>query len=417
MSVRLLVCSLLCCVVALAGFLPARAYAQNAVDNTNAVATSLNAGTGTATSIGNSAGTTVNGPATINGTLSQTGNTSINTSGVGTTTIGDSVNTTNIQSITTNIGAGTDSNAINIGNLNATNTINGTTSINNNVNANTNINTGSTSGNVSIGGTGNTTTIQSAVARIGAGSSSTSTTIGNSVSGTLVQLQSNNASVSVNSTSVGSGITGGTATVGSGTTSSQSYLANSGGAGVQIGSNGHLTSATTSEATAAMVVTNGIGNMHGFVVTEHAAVVSGGTTSNSMTINDDGASFANSDTGAPIKVTGVANGTSQYDAANYGQVSRLTSSVNDLDNKVDTLHKNMAGGIASVAAMSALPGLEKGKKYAIGMGTGYFDSQAGFALGFIGRFNKKVVGRIGLAMSPTSPETNTVANAGISYAW
>lgn len=415
------------CGVALWGLVPAQVYAADAVDGAAATADSLNAGGASATSIGNAAGTTVNGPATINGGLTQAGTTNLNTTGNAATNIGNASSTTAVLG-TANINA-TGSGTTNIGNASSTTTMSGATSINNNVNATTSINTGTSTGSVSVGNSANTTSLLSATNNIGTAAGYASVnTLGNTETATTVTARAGQSTMALTNTTAATSIAGGASTLGAGTTTVSSSLSNSGGAGILVDSRGKLTSGAVTETTAALTVTNGQGNTHGFVVTEHAATISGGTTSNSLTINDAGATFGNSDTGAAIKVTGVADGTSQYDAVNYGQVAGLATavdseltniqnSINSLDSKMENLHKNMAGGIASVAAMSALPTLEKGKKFAIGMGTGYFDSQAGLAFGFTGRFNKRVVGKVGLAVSPSSPESNAVANAGISYAW
>ncbi len=247
------------------------------------------------------------------------------------------------------------------------------------------------------------------------------TSIGNSTGTTTINgptsINGGHTTTTINNSGAVTSVTSGASVLGAGTTNMESSLANSGASGVVVDSNGKMMTGMTTETTAAMVVTNGLGNTHGFAVTEHAATMSGGTTSNSLTINDAGATFANSTSGAPVKVTGVADGTSQYDAVNYGQIQGFQSQIQSVEKTVDTMGKNLSGGIASVAALAAMPDLDKGKKFAISMGTGYFDSQAGLAFGFSGRFNKRVVGRVGLSLSPTSPDHNAVANAGISYAW
>jgi hypothetical protein len=62
------------------------------------------------------------------------------------------------------------------------------------------------------------------------------------------------------------------------------------------------------------------GQAHGLAVNQNRTVLSGGTRSTSLTLNDDGATFANTATGGPARVTGVADGAHNFDAINYGQL-------------------------------------------------------------------------------------------------
>jgi hypothetical protein len=75
-----------------------------------------------------------------------------------------------------------------------------------------------------------------------------------------------------------------------------------GSAGTQtvVDANGKLSNIVTAgaaQSTAALTLTNGDGNTHGIVVTETQTTMSGGRNSTSMTLHDDGATFANSTNG------------------------------------------------------------------------------------------------------------------------
>lgn len=116
-----------------------------------------------------------------------------------------------------------------------------------------------------------------------------------------------------------------------------------------------------------MTITNGNGETHGLVVTEQRAVISGGTSSSSMTLDDNGARFSNSSTGAPVTVTGIADGRSDFDAVNFRQL--------------ETVRKDSFAGIAGVAAMANIPDPRPGKNHAIGVGFGNYKGQQALALG------------------------------------
>ena len=138
------------------------------------------------------------------------------------------------------------------------------------------------------------------------------------------------------------------------TTSSGTSIVNAGQSGYVADAHGKITAGTTTEATSAMVVTNGYGNTHGFIVSESSATMSGGTQSTSLTLNNGGAFFSNASTGAPVRVTGVADGTTDFDAVNYRQL------------------REVKRGIAGVSAMSNIPAIQNGKTYAVSAGCGLF---------------------------------------------
>lgn len=101
---------------------------------------------------------------------------------------------------------------------------------------------------------------------------------------------------------------------------------------------------------------------HGLAVSQDQTVLSGGTTSTSLTLDDNGAAFANA-SGGPARVTGVADGHSDYDAVNFRQM------------------KSAYGGIASVAALAAIPNPPSGKRFTLGAGYGSFKGSDGLAVG------------------------------------
>ncbi len=147
---------------------------------------------------------------------------------------------------------------------------------------------------------------------------------------------------------------------------------------------------------ASLQVKNTQGNTHGLVVGETSTTLSGGTKSTDLTLNDNGATFGNSATGAPVKVTGVANGTADFDAVNVRQFS---------------------SAVAGVAAAANIPGLDTNKTSSVGVGLGsYMNSQA-LAFGGSYRFSDKGVLRATLATGLNGGGSKTSIGVGAGWSW
>jgi autotransporter adhesin len=143
------------------------------------------------------------------------------------------------------------------------------------------------------------------------------------------------------------------------------------------------------------VVNQANGNSHGLEVGQDQTVISGGTTSTTLTLDDDGAHFADTVTGGPARVTGVADGVNPNDAVNVRQLQKAYA------------------GIASVAALAAIPEPLPGKKFTVGMGYGHYENEDAVALGIKTRLSKRVNFTAGFGMS----KGKTTTNAGIGISW
>jgi hypothetical protein len=214
------------------------------------------------------------------------------------------------------------------------------------------------------------------------------------INGTLDYVSSNSANTSVIGTGgtsnlVGAtlGTSGGTAIVMSGSTGTQTV----------VDANGRLTNVTgtATESTASLTLTNGYGETHGLVVTETQATLSGGTQSSSLTMADNGATFSDSATGAPVQVHGVNDGTADFDAVNVRQ---------------------FAGAIASVTAMANIPQVDQDKTFAVGAGYGNFMGKDALALGATYRMSKNGVLKASVA-SGTGGGRKTAAGLGAAWSW
>ena len=180
-------------------------------------------------------------------------------------------------------------------------------------------------------------------------------------------------------------------------------VANAGSARYTVDANGALVAVDASDAgadalagtTAALTVTNKEGNTHGVVVTESQTTLSGGIYSSSMTLDDNGATFSDSATGAPIQVHGVNDGTADFDAVNVRQ---------------------FAGAIAATAAMGNIPALGAGENGSFGLGVGSFMGYQGLAMGGNWRVAENTVIRATLATN-TGDKRRTVAGVGAAWSW
>jgi hypothetical protein len=151
--------------------------------------------------------------------------------------------------------------------------------------------------------------------------------------------------------------------------------------------------------TASLTVTNDIGNSHGISINNSQTVLSGGTTSTHLTLDDNGAAFS-STSGEPVKVTGVADGTGRYDAVNYGQLSSGL--------------RQVQSGVASASAMANIPQVDQSKRFSLGAGFGTFMNSSSFAIGASARITDSTVVKTSVAHSSYAKPTFGV---GVGYSW
>ena len=216
------------------------------------------------------------------------------------------------------------------------------------------------------------------------------------INGTLNYVSSNSANTSVvGSTAAG---TGGSILTGANTaTAGGTAIVLKGATGAQtvVDANGKLTNVvgTATQSTVALTLTNGIGNTHGLVITETQASLSGGTQSSTLTMGDNGGTFSDAQTGAPVQVHGVNDGTSSFDAVNVRQFS---------------------GAIASVTALANIPQEDQDKTFAVGVGMGSFMGQTAIAAGVTYRFTRNGVLKGSISSAMNSSQTTAV---GVGAAW
>ena len=253
---------------------------------------------------------------------------------------------------------------------------------------------------------GATTTIDSATNTIGVANSSTNIIQGDTatITGTSrVTATSGNSNLALLPNSAQATVGSGQSTLAGATqaTTGQMSIGNTGEQGARVDAAGKITTGTLDQSTAALTVTNGQGNTHGFVVNEASATMSGGTHSTSLTLNDGGARFSNASSGGPVRVTGVADGRHDYDAVNYRQL------------------KSVKAGIAGIAAMTNIPQVEQYKKFALGIGLGHYDGTTAMAVGASARLSENAVIKASISngISGGSSRKSTVYGVGAGFSW
>ncbi len=127
-------------------------------------------------------------------------------------------------------------------------------------------------------------------------------------------------------------------------------------------------------------------------VTGSTASFTGGTTN--LTLNNNGATFSNA--GSPAKVTGIANGTGDFDAVNVRQFS---------------------SAVAGVAAAANIPGVDTNKTASVGVGMGSYMKAQALAFGGSYRFSDKGVLRATLATGLNSGGGKTSFGIGAGWSW
>lgn len=204
------------------------------------------------------------------------------------------------------------------------------------------------------------------------------------INGTLV-YSSNEAATTT--------VTSGTSALEGATQSTTGQMAIHNAGGATMDANGKLAATGATGASASLTLTNGLGNTHGVVVTEERTTLSGGTQSSSMSLADNGATFSDAATGAPIQVHGVADGSSDFDAVNVRQLYGAVA--------------------ASMATAPQITGLQAGES-GIGIGTGYYGGYGALGIAVTHITKKGAQLNLGVATGLQSG-TKTAVRAGVGW--
>jgi len=156
---------------------------------------------------------------------------------------------------------------------------------------------------------------------------------------------------------------------------------------------------------------------HGLTVSPTETVVSGGTTPTTLTLGNSGATFANTATGGPARVTSIADGINNYDAVNIHQFRTMEDLANMRFTSIEDSIQKANIGITSVSALAAIPAVLPGKRFAIGAGYGYFESENTVAFGMKANFGDHLSVTAGVGFGVGRSDSTYSANAGFSLSF
>ena len=126
---------------------------------------------------------------------------------------------------------------------------------------------------------------------------------------------------------------------------------------------------------------------------DNSADLRGGSAGNGLNINNTGATFSNA-AGKPIRVTGVADGASEFDAVNIGQ---------------------FGSGMSALAALNAVPDIRKGDSFSLGIGFGTYMGYDALAIAGKAYVDENITLRFAMASGNRSYEP--VYSFGFGASW
>ena len=149
---------------------------------------------------------------------------------------------------------------------------------------------------------------------------------------------------------------------------------------------------------ASVLVDNGTA-VHGLVVGTTNTVLSGGTTSTTLTLDDSGAHLDNDLDMGGNRVTNMADGVAPGDAATMRQFNNL--------------EEEAFSGIANVAALAAIPAPQAGHNFSVGVGGGNYKGNSAIAAGFNANVSQswRVTGGVGVSHG------NVTSSVGVGFSW
>lgn len=199
------------------------------------------------------------------------------------------------------------------------------------------------------------------------------------------------------------------------------------GGSLSVGGNTSVTTLSATDVTADSVT----------AATVNGATVNSSTIANTGSITSDtisataitGGTITGSLDAASEKITSVAAGTVGTDAVNYDQLSAVQSGYNSrydelssqtnarfnyMDKRIDKVEEVANAGIASVAALAAIPSPASGKRFSVGAGLGNYSSESAVAVGFRAAITESTSVTAGVSRNTAS---KTAANLGVGYSW
>ncbi|WP_431272948.1 YadA-like family protein [Variovorax ureilyticus] len=120
-------------------------------------------------------------------------------------------------------------------------------------------------------------------------------------------------------------------------------------------------------------------------------------------------------------IANVADGVMTHDAVNKGQLDSVADNakaytdqrVNQVQQQVGDVARNSYSGVAAATALTMIPNVDPGKKFAMGVGVGSFKNYAAMAVAASARLNDRVTIKAGVGMSAAG----STVGAGATYQW
>lgn len=209
------------------------------------------------------------------------------------------------------------------------------------------------------------------------------------------------------------------------------------GSGIAVTTEGAGTSVITSDGTGSniygdLTVQGNIGTAGEPVGTVNSAniVNSGSVKSGSVsatTINGDTITGALNASGSAV--SNVGDGVADSDAVNVRQLNSMrdasSAALNNfanevdsrfsaVDRRIDKVEEVANAGVASVAALAAIPAPAYGKRFSVGAGLGNYASESAVAVGFRAAITESTSVTAGVSRNSAS---KTAANLGVGYSW
>lgn len=150
------------------------------------------------------------------------------------------------------------------------------------------------------------------------------------------------------------------------------------------------------------------------------SVTASSVTANSVTAQLDAASAVISNVSAGVAGTDAVN-LNQLNAMQSTSSASLSSFASDVDSRfsavdrrIDKVEERAYGGIASVAALAAIPAPAAGKRFSVGAGLGNYSSESAVAIGIRAAITESTSVTAGVS---TNTASKTAANMGVGYSW
>ncbi len=208
------------------------------------------------------------------------------------------------------------------------------------------------------------------------------------------------------------------------------------GAGDAVPGSGAVLVVNPNTSTTQLGSVNAAGGINGITTSATQTVLSGGTGTTTLTLQDNTATQAGVQLGgtggAPVRIGGVAAGTAATDAVNVGQLntfqtginsqlntfqSNVNSRFNYLDGRIKDLKEDAFSGVASAIALSAAQMPSAPGKTAVSIGGGFYKSEQAVGLNVVhavsawGNNN----GTIGLGVASGTSGGNTAGKISVGF--